>query len=305
MNFKDAAQLDELKALIAEADVLVENFKLGDLARYGLDYDTLRQSNPRLVYCSVTGFGHNGPYASRPGYDTMIQAMSGIMDLTGDPEGEPQKMGVAFADIFSGLYGVIGIQTALHARENTGRGQHIDIALFDCMSGVLANQAMNYLASGKVPKRMGNRHPNLCPYQTFTVADGTIMIAVGNDGQYERLCSVLGVEELGKDPRFVSNADRLANRDELETLLEAPLAERQRDELLAALEEAVVPAGPVNTVADVFADPQFQVRGMRIEPDGVPGLRTPLSFSDASLATERRSPTLGEHNEERGWRDES
>ncbi|MCF1446114.1 CoA transferase [Agrobacterium vitis] len=297
-DFTRAEDIKTLRDLIASADVVIENFKVGGLAKYGLDYDSLKELNPRLVYCSVTGFGQDGPYAQRAGYDFMIQGMSGIMDLTGEPDGAPQKIGVAFADIFTGLYGVIAIQAALAQRLQTGRGQFIDMALFDCMSAVLANQAMNYAASGIVPKRMGNNHPNIAPYQTFPVADGHIIIACGNDGQFVRLCGVLGLSELAVTPEFSTNAARVAHRDQLTTVMEDKTRQFERDDLLARLEAATVPAGPINTVADLFADPQFAFRQMKITPDGVPGIRTPIVFSDAELETTRRAPRLGEHTAE-------
>ncbi|MGV1771351.1 CaiB/BaiF CoA transferase family protein [Agrobacterium vitis] len=297
-DFTRAEDIKTLRDLIASADVVIENFKVGGLAKYGLDYDSLKELNPRLVYCSVTGFGQDGPYAQRAGYDFMIQGMSGIMDLTGEPDGAPQKIGVAFADIFTGLYGVIAIQAALAQRLQTGRGQFIDMALFDCMSAVLANQAMNYAASGIVPKRMGNNHPNIAPYQTFPVADGHIIIACGNDGQFVRLCGVLGLSELAVTPEFSTNSARVAHRDQLTTVMEDKTRQFERDDLLARLEAATVPAGPINTVADLFADPQFAFRQMKITPDGVPGIRTPIVFSDAELETTRRAPRLGEHTAE-------
>ncbi|MCF1433164.1 CoA transferase [Agrobacterium vitis] len=297
-DFTRAEDIQTLRDLIASADVVIENFKVGGLVKYGLDYDSLKELNPKLVYCSVTGFGQDGPYAQRAGYDFMIQGMSGIMDLTGEPDGAPQKIGVAFADIFTGLYGVIAIQAALAQRLQTGRGQFIDMALFDCMSAVLANQAMNYAASGIVPKRMGNNHPNIAPYQTFPVADGHIIIACGNDGQFVRLCGVLGLSELAVTPEFSTNAARVAHRGQLTTVMEDKTRQFERDDLLARLEAATVPAGPINTVADLFADPQFAFRQMKITPDGVPGIRTPIVFSDAELETARRAPRLGEHTAE-------
>ena len=287
-----------VRRLAETSDVLIENFKLGGLAKYGLDYAALRQINPRLIYCSVTGFGQSGPYAQRAGYDFMIQGMAGIMDLTGEPEGEPQKMGVAFADIFTGVYGVVAIQAALLQRTRTGLGQHIDMALFDCMGGVLANQAMNYLASGVAPTRLGNRHPNIAPYQTFAVSDGHIIIAVGNDGQFARLCGVLGLSSLPSDPLFCTNRLRVKNREALSAQLSAQTETWSRATLLAALEAAVVPAGPINKVNDLFADPQFQHRGMEINVGGIPGLRTPIMMSESALTLERRSPKLGEHTDE-------
>ena len=282
--------------LAREADVLIENFKVGGLRKYGLDYESLKAVNTRLIYCSITGFGQDGPYAARAGYDFMIQGMSGIMDLTGDPSGEPQKIGVAFADIFTGVYSVVAIQAALIARDKTGEGQHIDMALLDCMTGVLANQAMNFLASGTVPKRLGNAHPNISPYQTFAVADGHLIVACGNDSQFGRLAEILGIGDMAADDRFKTNAARVANRHLVSDTMGARTKGWTRDDLLAALEKAGVPAGPINTVADVFEDPQFIHRGMKIEPDEVPGIRTPIRFSQTPLSLDRASPRLGEHD---------
>lgn len=298
-DFGSAADLDRVKALIADADIVIENFKVGGLKKFGLDYESLSRDHPRLIYCSITGFGQTGPYAGRAGYDFIIQGMAGIMDLTGDPEGEPQKIGVAFADIFTGLYAVIGIQAALLQREVTGRGQYVDLALFDAMTGVLANQAMNFLASGNSPRRLGNAHPNIAPYQVFPVSDGHVIIACGNDQQFVRLARVLGREDLAADERYATNRTRVAHRDGLtETLTEKTRA-FTKAALLDALEEVGVPAGPINTVADVFEDPQFLHRGMKIAPEGIPGLRTPLLFSDAELDLARPSPRLGQHDEQR------
>jgi crotonobetainyl-CoA:carnitine CoA-transferase CaiB-like acyl-CoA transferase len=287
-----------VQRLAARSDVLIENFKVGGLAKFGLDYEPLSRLNPRLIYCSVTGFGQTGPYAKRAGYDFLIQGMSGVMDITGEPDGPPEKAGIAIADLFTGLYGVIAIEAALIARDRTGRGQRLDLALFDSMSAMLANQAMNYLASGRSPKRMGNAHINLAPYQTLPVADGWLIVAVGNDGQFTRLCGVLGLENLAVDPRFATNPGRVTNRVEMGRELEAKTALWKRDELLAALEAVVVPAGPINTIADLFADPQFKARGMRIEPQGTPGIRSPIMMSESPLVFERRSPNLGEHQAE-------
>ena len=287
-----------MRSLVDEADVVVENFRVGGLRRFGLDHASVRARNPAVVYCSVTGFGQDGPRADEPGYDFMIQGLGGIMDLTGDPAGEPQKCGVAFADLFTGLYGVVAIQAALARRARTGRGEHVDMALFDCMGGVLANQAMNYLASGVPPTRLGNAHPNIVPYQSFPVADGHVIVAVGNDAQFARLCAVLGEPALATDERFRTNRDRVAARDALVPRLAARVAARSREELLAALREARVPAGPINTVADVFADAQFRHRGMAIDVDGVPGVRTPIRFAEADLVLARRAPRLGEHDAE-------
>ena len=287
-----------VRRLAARSDVLIENFKVGGLQKFGLDHETLRALNPRLIYCSVTGFGQTGPYAKRPGYDFLIQGMSGVMDITGEPDGPPEKAGIAISDLFTGLYGVIAIEAALIARERSGRGQHIDLSLFDSMSTMLANQAMNFLASGQSPKRMGNAHLNLAPYQTLPLADGWLIVAVGNDGQFARLCGVLGLEAVALDPRFSTNPGRVTNRVELERRLVEKTRLWKRDDLLAALEKAVVPAGPINTIGDLFADPQFKARGMRIEPQGTPGIRSPILMSDNPLVLERRSPRLGEHQAE-------
>lgn len=304
-DFNSTEDLAFVEQLIDQADVVIENFKCGGLEKYGLDYVARAKSNPRLVYCSVTGFGQDGPYAARAGYDAIIQAMGGIMDLTGSPSGEPQKIGVAFADIFTGVYGVIAIQAALAQRARTGLGQHIDMALLDVMVSVLANQALNYLVSGVTPHRLGNAHPSIVPYQSFAVKDGNVMIAVGNDTQYRRLCGVLKAEDLGNDPRYATNAARVHARDILVPVLAGLLAEWHRDELLRELEGVGVPAGPINTVSDVFADPQVVFRKMRVDlpaPESlgacIPTVRTPIRFSAASLELERPAPRLGQHTSE-------
>jgi crotonobetainyl-CoA:carnitine CoA-transferase CaiB-like acyl-CoA transferase len=304
-DYRSAADLEFVDQLISRADVVVENFKTGGLEKYGLDYPTLSRKYPRLVYCSVTGFGQDGPYAERAGYDAMIQGMGGIMDLTGEPGGDPQKIGVAFADIFTGVYGVIAIQAALAQRERTGRGQHVDMALLDVIVSVLANQAMNYLVSGNVPQRLGNAHPNIVPYQTFPTRDGHVMIAVGNDSQFRKFCEVLGRPELAEDPRYSANAGRVRERAVLVPELARLIATWSRDDLLARLAPLGVPAGPINTVADVFRDPQVLHRGMRVDlpADGlagghVPSVRSPFRFSGADLALRRASPRLGEHTDE-------
>jgi crotonobetainyl-CoA:carnitine CoA-transferase CaiB-like acyl-CoA transferase len=303
VDFSTDEGRETIRKLVADADVFIENFKLGGLAKYGLDYASLREINPRLIYLSLTGFGQTGPYAHKAGYDFMIQGLAGIMDLTGEPDGQPQKIGVAFADIFTGLYGVIGIQSALMVREKTGKGQHIDMALFDCMSAVLANQALNYLVSGTPPKRMGNAHPNIVPYQVFPSSDGHLIIATGSQPQWAKMCQVLGLDELIDDDRFRTNADRVKNRDELAALISAKTSQRGRDDMLAELEKVFVPAGPINTVEDTFNDPQIVHRGLRIDvPDGdgvmVPSVRTPIVFSESTLRLERASPKLGEHTGE-------
>jgi crotonobetainyl-CoA:carnitine CoA-transferase CaiB-like acyl-CoA transferase len=301
-DFRRARDLDFVGRLVARSDIVIENFKTGTLAKFGLDYASLKARNPRLVYCSVTGFGQDGPYAARAGYDAMIQAMSGMMDITGDPDGEPQKIGVALADILTGVYGVVAIQAALAARERTGEGQQIDMALFDVMVGVLANQALNYFVSGKAPHRAGNAHPNIVPYQTFPTSDGHVMLAVGSDAQFGKLCSLLERPDIGMDSRYATNELRVRNRDALIALLREELIAWKRDELLAKLAGVGVPAGPINTIADVFADPQVRARGMRVDFDRPDiaggklfGLRSPLKFSTSQLRLDRAAPRLGEH----------
>ena len=281
-------------ALAREADVLIENFKLGGLAKFGLDYPSLARENPALIYCSITGFGQNGPYAHRAGYDYIIQGMSGLMSVTGDPEDHPQKVGVAVTDIVTGLYASNAILAALHMRARTGQGQHIDMALFDAATAMMANQAMNYLATGQAPNRMGNAHPNLAPYQTFPCADGWIIIAVGNDGQFQKLCEILDCAELGQDPRYRTNADRVKNRDSLNAALEPKTRSLSKSALLEACEVKSVPAGPINSLAETFADPQAVARGFRLDLEGVPSTRPPFHFSGADLALERPAPKLGE-----------
>jgi crotonobetainyl-CoA:carnitine CoA-transferase CaiB-like acyl-CoA transferase len=295
-DFSTPEGRSEVLALVREADVLIENFKLGGLAKYGLDYASLCEVNPRLVYCSITGFGHTGPYAARAGYDFIVQGMSGIMDLTGDPAGPPQKIGVAYADILTGLYAVIAIQAALHQRERTGRGQHIDMALLDTMVGTLANQAMNCLASGVSPTRLGNAHPNIAPYEAFPAADGWIIVAVGNDAQFRRFAALLDLPERGE---WATNAGRVADRAALSQAISARARDRAQAALLADLEEQGIPAGPINTVAQALADPQVAARAMVLDiGDGLKGLRTPIRFSDAELALGKKSPMLGEGDED-------
>ena len=296
----------ELVRLLAQrSDVLIENFKVGGLQKFGLDYPSLHALNPRLVYCSVTGFGQQGPKSAHAGYDLMIQGMSGIMDLTGDPAGPPQRTGVAFADIFTGTYGVIAIQAALAQRERTGAGQHVDMALLDTMVAVLANQATNYLVSGEVPHRMGNAHPNIVPYQVFPVRDGHVIIAVGNDQQFRQFCAVIQRPQLSEDPRYLTNSDRVGNRQSLVEAIGAALQSFTRAELLPALEARGVPCGPINSVAEAFVEPQVIFRQMRVNltaPDtpeqAIPSVRTPIVFSDAELALQRPSPRLGQHTAE-------
>lgn len=297
-DFTKAADVARVKALAAQADVVIENFKVGGLAKYGLDYASLSALNPRLIYCSITGFGQDGPYAGLAGYDFIAQGMSGIMDLTGDPAGEPQKIGVAFADVFTGTYAVVAIQAALLMRERTGLGQHIDMALLDVMTGVLANQSMNALF-GAAPTRMGNAHPNIAPYAVFPCLDGWFILATGNDSQYRSACDVLGLHAQRDDARLSSNAGRLAHRDELTAAIGAATSVWTRDALLAALARAGVPAGPINSVDQALADPQILARGMVVDAprsDGAvfPSVRTPILFSGAKLADPVASPTLGQ-----------
>ncbi|HEV2867439.1 MAG TPA: CaiB/BaiF CoA-transferase family protein, partial [Allosphingosinicella sp.] len=284
----------QVRELAGGADILIENFKVGALAKYGLDHSSLKALNPRLIYCSITGFGQDGPYASRAGYDFIIQGMGGIMDLTGDPAGEPMKVGVAYADLFTGLYAASAILAALRGRDSTGEGCHIDMALLDTQVAVLANQAMNYLVSGEPPRRLGNAHPNIAPYQTFAVADGHVIIGVGNDAQFRRLCALLGQPALGEEARFATNADRVANREALAAALAVLVAQRGREELLAALAVSGIPGGPINDVAQVFADPQVAARGMQIERGGVPAVASPIVIDGKRQVADRPSPKLGD-----------
>ena len=283
-----------LLGLLSDADVIIENFKVGGLAKYGLDYASLKATHPRLIYCSITGFGQDGPYAGRAGYDYIIQGMSGLMSVTGDPEGQPQKVGVAVTDIFTGLYASNAILAAVHQRHATGTGQHIDLALLDVAVATTANQAMNYLATDVSPKRLGNAHPNIVPYQVFDCADGHVIIAVGNDGQYRKFCEVLGVDVLGIDPRFATNPARLEHRDTLVPLLVDKMKDWTKADIMAACETHGVPSGPINTFEDVFADPQVIARGLRLDLDGAPSVRPPMRFSDSELALDRPAPALGQ-----------
>jgi crotonobetainyl-CoA:carnitine CoA-transferase CaiB-like acyl-CoA transferase len=291
-----------VRKLAARSDVLIENFKVGGLAKFGLDYARLGNQNPRLIYCSVTGFGQDGPYAPRAGYDLMAQGMGGIMGLTGFAEGEPTRIGIPVADIFTGVYAVIGILAALARREQTGRGGLVDTALLDSQVGVLANQALNYLVSGEPPQRIGNAHPNVVPYQVFPVADGHVIIAVGNDRQFAKLCQVLGEPSLSDEPDYRSNSDRLNNRPALIARLAPLTAKFARDDLLAQLEAVQVPSGPINMLDQVFANPQVVHRQMRIDPasasaaaGAIPGVRTPIMLDGEAMAAAQPSPRLGEH----------
>ncbi|MFD2173850.1 CaiB/BaiF CoA transferase family protein [Rhodobacter lacus] len=293
-DFSDPEDLARLKRLIAGADVVIENFKRGGLKKFGLDYESLAATNPGLVYVSVTGFGQTGPRAAQPGYDFLVQGMCGIMDLTGAAGGEPQKVGVAWIDIFTGLYGVIGVQAALAERARSGRGQQVDMSLLDCGVGVLANQAMNHLLGGLVPHRLGNAHPNIVPYQVFPASDGHFIIACGNDRQFAALCQMLGFPELAQAPDYATNPARVAHRDALCARIAAETSARSKADLIAALEAAGVPGGPINDVAEALAEPQVIARGMQIAPEGIAGLRTPIAFSRSDLTLEKASPALGD-----------
>jgi crotonobetainyl-CoA:carnitine CoA-transferase CaiB-like acyl-CoA transferase len=289
-----------VRRLAARADVLIENFKVGGLKKYGLDFESLKKLNPRLIYCSITGFGQNGPYAQRAGYDFMIQGMGGMMDITGAPDGEPQKAGVAIADIFTGVYATVGILAALRRRDETGQGGYVDMALLDVQASILANQAMNFLVSGQAPTRVGNAHPNIVPYQVFPVADGHVIVAVGNDRQFAKFVAVLGQPGLATNGNYLTNADRVRNRANLIPMLTALTVKMTRPQLLDALEREGVPAGPINTVADVFADPQVIARNMRLDLPAsrakrgtIPSVRSPIVIDGALMVSERAAPALG------------
>lgn len=299
-DLRKAQDRERVVQLACEADVLIENFKVGGLGKYGLDYLSLAPRNPRLVYCSISGFGQHGRYADRPGYDFVAQAMSGLMDVTGEPGRPPQKVGVAVSDIVTGLYGLIGIQAALAERARSGRGQRVDVALLDSTIGILANQAMNHLIGNLTPARMGNAHPNIAPYQEFRTADGFIVVAVGNDAQFRCLCEALGRASLADDPRFATNGARVRNRSALTQALAPPLAALKREEALARLEAARVPAGPINSVAEALRDPNTRERGMILScpaegyrDASIPGLATPIRFSRSRSNVSQSSPRLG------------
>ena len=301
----------QLQQLAAKADIVLENFKTGGLQQYGLDYASLNAINPRLIYCSITGFGQSGPYASRPGYDFLIQAMGGLMSITGVPDDEagagPQKVGVALTDILTGLYATIGILAALQERNRSGLGQHIDTALLDVQVATLANQASNYLVGGMVPRRMGNAHPSIVPYQTFPTADSDMILAVGNDGQFARFCTVAGRPEWAQDERFATNPQRVKHRAELIPLLRQTTVMRSTAEWVSALEQADVPCGPVNRLDQVFADPQVQARGIQVDlphPLGtVSTVASPVRLSATPVQYRMAPPLLGQHTEEvlRDW----
>ena len=295
LDFKDKNDLLKLKNLISSADILIENFKVGGLDKYGLDYKTLLNNHPSLIYCSITGFGQTGPYAKRAGYDFLMQGMSGLMSITGEPDSQPQKVGVAVTDIFTGLYAVIAVQAALRSRDTTGLGQHIDLSLLDVATATTANQAMNYLATGTPPNRRGNNHPNIVPYCAVSTRDGYIILAVGNDEQFKNFNKIFNVEWY-KNDKFKTNPARLENRDELLNLIEGKTIYFSSTTLLTKCENYGVPAGPINTLEDVFNDPQILHRGMKIDLDGVPSVKNPIIFSDMEMSYDSPSPNLGDSN---------
>ncbi|MGX9120525.1 CaiB/BaiF CoA transferase family protein [Mesorhizobium sp. BHbsci] len=303
IDFSTPEGAETVRRLVATSDVLIENFKVGGLKKYGLDYESLREINPRLIYCSITGFGQDGPYAPRAGYDFIIQGMAGMMSITGEAGREPQKAGVAVSDIFTGLYSVIAIQAALRHADTTGEGQHIDMALYDTQISALGNQNLNYLVSGKSPVQMGNAHMNIAPYEVVPVKDGHIILAIGNDGQFAKFCAAIGLDDLPSNPDFATNPARVANRAKLREHIIEALKTFDRDPLLAKLEAASVPASPINTIGQMFADPQTIARGMRLDLDDghgnlLPSVRAPMVMSGTPLVYERPSPRLGEHTEE-------
>ena len=303
IDFSTPEGAESIRKLVATADVLIENFKAGGLKKYGLDYKSVKELNPKLVYCSITGFGQDGPYAPRAGYDFIIQGIGGLMSITGEAGREPQKVGIAVSDIFTGLYSVIAIQAALRHAEATGEGQFIDMALLDTQVSVLGNQNLNYLVSGKAPVQMGNAHMNIAPYEVLPVKDGFLILAVGNDGQFQRFCKVVGLDRLATDPDFATNPARVTNRARLREAMTAALAGWERDRLLPLLDAAAVPASPINNIAQMFEDPQVVARGMRLDLDDghgntLPSVRSPMVLSETPLAYERPSPRLGEHTAE-------
>jgi len=299
--------------LARQADVLIENFKVGGLAHYELDYESLKAVNPRLIYCSITGFGQTGPYAARPGYDFLMQGMGGLMSITGRPDGSegggPQKVGVALTDVLTGLYATVAILAAVARRERSGLGQHIDLALLDVQVASLANQASSYLVGGEVPQRMGNQHPSIVPYQDFPTADGYMIVAVGNDGQFAQLCKALGMPQWAAEPRFATNPQRVANRNALAAAIAKVTRTRSTADWVAGLEAAGVPAGPINTMDRVFDDPQVRSRGMRIELEHelarrtVPLVANPIRLSESPLRYQSAPPALGQHTSDvlRRW----
>ena len=295
-----------IRALAAKSDIVVENYKVGTLARYGLDHASLRALDPRLIYCSITGFGQSGPYAPLPGYDFVFQGMGGLMSLTGVPDGrpgaEPMKVGVAVADLMTGMYATVGILGALEHRNVTGQGQYLDMALLDCLIAMTSYQAINYFISGETPQRLGNGHPNIVPYQVFACKDGHIILAVANDGQFRSFCKTAGKPEWADDERFKVGAARTANRDALIALIAALMPERTMQQWMVLLESANVPCGPINTLPQVYQDPQVRHRGMKVQMQHATGpvslLGSPLRFSDTPVTYEAAPPLLGQHTAE-------
>ncbi len=296
-----------IRSLVEQSDVFVENYKVGDMARYGLDSDSLLALNPRLIYCSVTGFGQTGPYRDRAGYDYAIQGMGGLMSVTGErddlPGGGPQKVGVAVSDLFTGMYSTVAILAALRHRDLTGQGQVIDMALLDTQIAMLANLGSNYLTTGVAPRRAGNAHQNIVPYQVFEVADGHLIVAVGNDNQFAKFCQIAGAPELASDPRFARNSDRVRSREVLVPLLAALMKQKNKADWLAALEVAKVPCGPINDLAEAFADPHVRARGMSVTlphplSGSVPMVASPIKMSATPVRYDRPPPLLGEHSDE-------
>ena len=307
VNLSKPEGQDIVRRIAARCDVLLENYKFGDLARYGLGYEDLRKINPRLIYCSVTGFGQTGPYAERPGYDFMIQGMAGLMSITGErddlPGGGQQKAGIPIGDIITGMYASVAVCAALAHREKSGAGQHLDLALLDSLAAILSNQGGNYLATGVPPGRLGNAHPNIVPYQTFKTADGDIILACGNDNLFRKFCEVAGCQPLADDPRFVTNGKRVENRVEITRLLSDIIGKRTTRDWVEALEAAGVPNGPINNLKQVFEEPQAVARGLRIELDHplagkVSLVRSPMRFSETPLEHKTPPPTLGQHTDE-------
>ncbi len=305
LDLTGAEGQDLARRLIAQSDILVENFKHGGLTKYGLGYEQLKADCPGLVYCSITGFGQTGPYAAKPGYDVLIQGMGGFMSITGEPDGAPQKAGVPIADLMAGMYAAVAINAALRHREATGAGQYIDIGMLDTQVATLSIQGLNYLATGQAPPRLGNAHPNIVPYQTFATADGDIILAVGNDGQFQRFCAFAGVPELAEDERFRGNGERLRHRAELTALLTPVVAAQPSRYWIEGLEAHNVSCGPINTIEQAFADPQIEARGMRIEMphpalggDPAPLIASPIRMSETPASYRRAPPTLGQHTDE-------
>ncbi|GHC42043.1 CoA transferase [Alcaligenes pakistanensis] len=303
LDIGTAQGADVVRQLVSRCDILVENFKVGGLQKYGLDYESLKAINPALIYCSITGFGQTGPYASRPGYDFMIQGLGGLMSLTGEPGGEPQKAGVAVADVMTGMYATVAVLAAVLERHRSGLGQHLDIALLDCQVAMMANQNMNYLCTGQAPKRPGNAHQNLVPYQVFEASDGHLIVAVGNDAQFRSFAQELGHPEWADSPRFARNSGRVTHREELVPLLARVMLSRTRDNWLLALESAGIPAGPINTMEQVYQDPQVVARGLRLDlPTGqggqLPSVASPLRLSATPVQYRSAPPRLGEHTRE-------